>query len=284
MNVGLEEQSVGALAIDPANPLTLYAGTLFSLFGPGYGSVFRSVNGGGSWSDIGAGLGGDIPSFNVPALAMDPVQTDRLYAALDGGDVPGIFERHATEPPLPPPVCGAAPFVGCRVPAVGEKAQLQMKNNARDEKDLLVWKWTSGSLTIKEEFGRPLTTTSYRLCVYDGTPSLILDAVIPAAGTCGAKRPRPCWRETGSGYGYGDSDLTPDGIKTLVLKEGAQGKAEISLKGKGPLLDDVTIPIMASPVRAQLTNGETCWEAVYSAPFLKNTATPSPEFKDKADP
>jgi hypothetical protein len=41
-----------------------------------------------------------------------------------------------------------------------------------------------------------------------------------------------------------------------------------------------TLPL-AQPVRAQLkTSDGVCWEAVYSAPAQKNTAT---EFKDKAD-
>ncbi len=68
------------------------------------------------------------------------------------------------------------------------------------------------------------------------------------------------------------------------MKEGlVAGKAKIILKGKGLLLDDPAIPV-TQPVTAQLMNSNgVCWEAVYSAPALKNTAGPPPQFKDKAD-
>ena len=49
VNTGLTTTVVRALAIDPATPTTLYAGT----YG---GGVFKSTNGGGSWSAFNTGL------------------------------------------------------------------------------------------------------------------------------------------------------------------------------------------------------------------------------------
>ena len=48
VNTGLTNTDVLALAIDPATPATLYAGT--------GGGVFKSTNGGGEWGAVNTGL------------------------------------------------------------------------------------------------------------------------------------------------------------------------------------------------------------------------------------
>ena len=63
------------LVIDASSPSTLYA---FNRLG-----VFKSLNGGGNWSSINAGL-----PANVKALAIDPSQPNILYA----GANPGVFK------------------------------------------------------------------------------------------------------------------------------------------------------------------------------------------------
>ena len=64
------------LAIDPQTPATLYAGTS--------SGVFRSTDGGAGWSPVNAGL--TVPS--VSALAVDPVNTKKVYAGTFGA---GLF-------------------------------------------------------------------------------------------------------------------------------------------------------------------------------------------------
>ncbi|HVN77284.1 MAG TPA: hypothetical protein VMT19_13280 [Thermoanaerobaculaceae bacterium] len=66
----------GALAVDPVNASTLYAG--------GYGGVSMSVDGGTTWNLVNAGLA----RVHVTALAIDRTGT-RLHAATDGG---GVFD------------------------------------------------------------------------------------------------------------------------------------------------------------------------------------------------
>ena len=189
-----------------------------------------------------------------------------------------------TATPVVTPTCDAAPIAGCRTPAVGQKALLLIKDKTPDDKDVVIWKWIKGAVTAKADFGSPTTTTSYQLCIYDGAPSLILGAAIPAGGLCNAASPKACWQDKPTGFSYNDKDLTPDGIQKLILKEGlVAGKAKIILKGKGALLDDPTLPITASPVTVQLLNASTCWQATYSSPFTKNVGGTSPQFKDKAD-
>src|SRR6266850_2477863 len=70
---------VTALAIDPLTPTTLYAGTA--------GGVFKSMDGGASWSAIGL--------INVSALAIDPLTPTTVYAGIgtfDMGALGGVFK------------------------------------------------------------------------------------------------------------------------------------------------------------------------------------------------
>lgn len=180
------------------------------------------------------------------------------------------------------PTCAAAPVGGCRTPAVGGKASLQLKEASLDTKDQLQWKWSQGSVTTKADYGAPTTSTPYQLCIYNGTPTLILGATIPPGGMCGTTTLKPCWKDKATGFDYKDKALTPAGIEQLKLKEGLfAGKAQIQVKGKGSLLDDPTIPLV-QPITVQLNNTSSglCWEATYSAPATKNEAG---QFKDKAD-
>jgi hypothetical protein len=184
-------------------------------------------------------------------------------------------------------MCAAGPVVGCRTPAASGKATLQYKDHsANDTKDQLQWRWSKGSITSKAQFGNPLVSTSYQLCVYDGASTLIFDATIPAGGMCGVSNPKPCWKNKTKGFDYKDKDLTPDGVSQMKLQEGlVAGKAVIQVKGKGSALDDPPLPF-GQPVTVQLHNTESglCWESIHSFPASKNVAGPPiGRFKDKAD-
>jgi photosystem II stability/assembly factor-like uncharacterized protein len=78
VNTGLPSNVViWALAIDPATPSTLYAGTEHE-------GVFQSTNSGGSWSAVSTGITG-----TVLALGIDPTTPSTLYAGTLGG---GVFQ------------------------------------------------------------------------------------------------------------------------------------------------------------------------------------------------
>src|SRR5437016_2862110 len=77
--IGPEGGTVTALAINPATPTTLYAGT-FSGAG-----VFKSTNGGASWTAINSGLPGPQVAAHVLALAIDPATPTTLYAGTNNG-------------------------------------------------------------------------------------------------------------------------------------------------------------------------------------------------------
>ena len=93
----LSNPSVTALAIDPASPGTLYAAASFYALELWLWSVFKSTDGGGSWTQANTGLPGGATlgaPRGVQALAVDPAQPATLYAvdqystfkSSDGGD------------------------------------------------------------------------------------------------------------------------------------------------------------------------------------------------------
>jgi hypothetical protein len=71
-NTGLTNTIVMALAINPATPTTLYAGT----YG---GGVFKSTNSGGTWSAVNSGL----TDHYIRVLAINPSSSATLYAGTD---------------------------------------------------------------------------------------------------------------------------------------------------------------------------------------------------------
>lgn len=91
---GLTNTGIAVLAIDPVNPSTIYAATsrfifTYSPLRPGsFGGLFKSTDGGSSWSAINSGLSQLLGSnANVTALAIRPDSPNVLYAGTNGGGV-----------------------------------------------------------------------------------------------------------------------------------------------------------------------------------------------------
>ena len=173
-------------------------------------------------------------------------------------------------------ICPLAPAVGCSN-AVGFNRILRLS----DKRDIASWRWRSTGTVPLVDFGNPLTTTSYSLCVYAGaSPALVMELRAPAGGSCfnGA----PCWKQRGTkAYRYRDFDRTPDGVTRLMLRGQPANLASIVLRARGPNIPFPPLPL-ALPVLAQLvkSDGPECWEGHYSAPASKNDAQ---SYKDKND-
>jgi photosystem II stability/assembly factor-like uncharacterized protein len=71
---GLEGEIVTAVAVDPASSSTVWAGAQFS-------GIWKSLDGGATWTRSSAGYTGDITAF----LIVDPVRPGTLYAASNVG-------------------------------------------------------------------------------------------------------------------------------------------------------------------------------------------------------
>jgi glucose/arabinose dehydrogenase len=80
---GTTSRMMRALAVDPRNPSTVYAGS--SDPEAGAGGIFKSLDGGQTWTIINRGLGDPAAMSSHPpsisALAIDPANTSIVYAA-----------------------------------------------------------------------------------------------------------------------------------------------------------------------------------------------------------
>jgi cysteine-rich repeat protein len=174
----------------------------------------------------------------------------------------------------------AAPASSCREAGRGT---LRLRDRDPDARDAITWKWTRGAATMAADLGDPVDgTTSYALCIYDGSggvPDLAMQTSIPASGTCGGK---PCWIAAAGGrdgYRYRDSDGGAGGLTKMLLRPGEEGKAKIILTGRGTNLPLPELPLAQdSTVTIQLRNSAGgCWGTSYAAPAAQNT---DEQFKD----
>ena len=156
------------------------------------------------------------------------------------------------------------PASGC---LAGGKVSFQIKDRTDDTKDQLKWKWTKGAETTQPDFGDPLATTTYALCVYDHTGG------VPALATTLEVPPNSLWQDRSpKGWKYKDKTLAVDGIQKIQLKPGTAGKSKAQLMARG-----TNIP-MPTPVGAdryfaqdpavivQLVNSDgVCWTSEFNA-------------------
>jgi hypothetical protein len=175
----------------------------------------------------------------------------------------------------PSGICPVTPQPGCQAPATFKK-----RLRINDKRDIVTWRWrTSGNVPLAD-FGDPLNTSDYSLCVYAGAaPTRVMELKAPAGGTCGSK---PCWKSRGAkGFRYRDKDKTPSGIVRLVLRTKEAPLSDIVLRARGANIPFPALPL-TPPVIAQLikSDGPECWQSVYSAPPVKNN---SQVYQDKND-
>lgn len=158
--------------------------------------------------------------------------------------------------------CVLAPRAGCKLTTAPLQARLQVKDKPPpDTADQVVFKWNKGDATTVVDFGAPIASDAYALCVFN--PGLVLELNAPAGGTCGTK---PCWKTVSiKGFTYKNKDRLPNGVDKVVLKAGLVGKAKVQLKGKGPNLPALPLPL-ALPATVQLqSESGACWEATFAA-------------------
>jgi hypothetical protein len=221
------------------------------------------------------------PDFVINTYTFDYQTLPDIAAAPNGdfvvvwesyyqdGDDFGIFgQRFADSGPAG---CSLSPKQACRQSTQAGKGVLLLKDKSPDTRDRVSWKWRKGSATDVFDFGEPLTHTDYALCIYDASTNAqpVLTARAPAGGDCPG---RPCWKLQGGAkrIEYKNKDLDPDGLQSLVLKAGEDGKAQVKANAKGEDIDMPALPLLP-PVLVQLQgeHGE-CWEATYSDLVLKN--------------
>ncbi len=152
--------------------------------------------------------------------------------------------------------CNSEPLPGCRAAAV---SSLVVRNDAKNINDVVKWKWNKGAASTLAELSDPTSTSAYKLCLYPeaaGTVSLGDQIILPSG---------PPWQATGTkGYRYHDPMTSLDGVATVEIVAGVQGRARVYFKGKGVNLADTLLP--ATSYTIQLVDSQTgiCWESVFA--------------------
>jgi hypothetical protein len=149
--------------------------------------------------------------------------------------------------------------MGCEGPQPGSSL-FRLRNDAANHG--LLWTWSnSASVATLADLGDPLTTTSYRLCIYSG--GSVTGLTIPA----GSK-----WRGAGkTGYRFEDRSGSPDGITSAKVRIGSAHYPTL-VNGNGVNLPDILAAPLTEPVIVQLLiTDDLCYSAVYDgAGVLKN--------------
>jgi cysteine-rich repeat protein len=154
----------------------------------------------------------------------------------------------------------AEPEPTCHTPA---RSKIAMKLGSSTTTK---WKWLRGS-TLLEDFGDPVTTTDYTLCIYDTSarPQPIAELVPPRF--CSNSGGQSCWRTNDDeGFEYSDRSRYP--FHSISLRAGGGGKARVTVNAGSvgePLDASSTLPL-TTPVTVQLKTSEgECWQSSHSA-------------------
>jgi cysteine-rich repeat protein len=158
----------------------------------------------------------------------------------------------------------------CKAPTVAGVARLTWKT----KHPTLRWTWGKGQATTLADFGDPVHTDPYALCLYDesgASPVTLFFDTIP---------PGTSWRATGrNGFMYKNKLGVGDGVTRVILKAGADGKAKVVVNTLGNRGAPPPLPL---PLTVQLRGHGQCWGAGYVQGGVKrNTAS---EFVAKSSP
>lgn len=208
------------------------------------------------------GGGADVRlSWSSPTMAKQPIPATHL---------------EPRQPVLPPPSCPATPDPACTTPLTSGRSKISIRRPAGvpSAKDKLVFTWGAGRASVLADFGNPMSSTGYALCVYDGASSLVSESRIAAGGSCG-RSGRPCWKTNGKTFTYADASAAAAGIQSVKLKPGVDGKAQISVTAKGSALATPALPLDASgAVQVQVRNvDDRCWSAAFATPSRNDART-----------
>ena len=180
------------------------------------------------------------------------------------------FNLHATGERLEPDTisltfgCTDHPMAGCRT---APRNRLRVTDRVRDRRDRVAWQWREGQATTVSDFGDPVHSTAYALCIYAGTSAAsVVELRIPPSSAH--------WTSTSNGVTYKDVSGAADGVWRGALRASDVDRARAALRARGP---QVPLPDLSNglslPVVVQLQNAETptCLESLFdSADVVQN--------------
>lgn len=207
-------------------------------------------------------------SFNwtAPPAAFGPVGFDAWGNAVNndtgaGGDA--ATRTTLTVSDVNSVLCGSAPPINtCVTPA---KSALVIKSTSAAKQGLTLV-WSNGPTTAPGDFGDPVTTADYAVCLY--ADSLLAGDLNAPHGSA--------WTTKTNGFLF--KDKTAPSLQGMTLLAGkTAGKAKIIAKGRGALALPPLLPFQgATSVTVQVINSQNgnCWADTYgSSQILKNGAS-----------
>jgi hypothetical protein len=156
---------------------------------------------------------------------------------------------------------------------------LLIRDKVPTSRSVLTWRWSKGPTTPIADFGDPVGSDDYALCLYDNG-TLLASAAADHGGTCSGK---PCWKEHSTYTTYDNRHASTTGTRSVKLTQGlVDGEASIVFKGKGVKLALPDLGSLSGPVVAQLqrSGGGPCFGATFSAPFTQSDGA---VFRDTSD-
>jgi hypothetical protein len=170
----------------------------------------------------------------------------------------------------PTPICAETPIDEC----AGSTRRGGVSIDLNLGRGSLKWRHSRGEPSPPEDFGDPLTTTGFALCIYDesANPQPVFEAKLPPGGNFCHLDPltaKACWdRYPLSGpakkWQYRDRQYTPHGIFSGTFMPSEINKTKVDLTGKGSNLPPAPLPFSGT-VTAQVQNSPgKCWGAVLS--------------------
>jgi cysteine-rich repeat protein len=163
-------------------------------------------------------------------------------------------------------ICMGPPATTCAATHTA-RAVVDMRLPRTGHPDSFRWTWIEDAGgTELPDFGDPLATAGYTLCVYDGFNSgpffgkhVLAQVSIPPGGVCGG---RPCWKQIRDGFRYAQRGHAVRGFKSIKLRAPAQTPARIQMRGSDVGLS-TTLGAIYAFVDVQLVGGAACWTATY---------------------
>jgi len=164
------------------------------------------------------------------------------------------------------------------------RASVLLQNSPTGATDRLTFVIPHAAATLPADLPDP-ATAGYALCVFQINSidewDYLTGATIPAGQMCGS---RSCWKRQANGtLSYRNAKLDPDGIASLTIKPGAQGKASVRVTGRGPML---ALPKRLGPVPGgelfiDLRSADVTWAAEFPLNFDPHSVDTVNELKGK---
>jgi hypothetical protein len=172
--------------------------------------------------------------------------------------------------------CPRQPVGGCRSAGA---SRVRLDQRPRSGGGRVKWEWRQGQATSAGEFGDPVHTAEYALCVYAGTGAgTVAELMIPAGSQ---------WAPSRGGYTYTDPARAADGVAKVVLKGSRRDHARAALRARGATVPPLGLANgLQTPVILQLINTDTatCLESVFESDDVRANEPGLFDGQSRADP